>query len=533
MSRTLSAKKLTKLLNLALYKEYHHLSDSHISEILSGKYSPSRRDFIKHAGLSLVGTSALAMGCKTTAPGSSTSSQEKKLGKVVIVGGGVAGLTVAYRLANAGVTPTIYEGSERLGGRMYTKRNFNTEGMFCELGGELVDTGHTSLKTLVAELGLSIQNLELPTGIQSDLFYFGGSYRSEQEIIKAFQPLAAKIGSDQQLLIENGELIVPTYQAKISKNPKLQLLDRVSITQYLAQAECDQWLKDLIDVTYMGMMGAECEEQSVLNLLTLITADTREGFKFYGESDESQRIQGGNGSLPEALEKILLPRIPIHLNKRLVRISGSTLTFDEGGKTEDINADVIVLAVPFSTLRSVELRNVDLSPLKRQAIANWGYGKNSKFMMGFTARPWQNQPTLSSGSIYGDFKSQCFWDSSVGQNGKSGIIVNYLAGKSGEVIPPGQQLTALRDLEQVFPGSKNLFDGNKILQHWPTHPFTLGSYTCLKPGQYTTIYGAAGETEHRGTIFFAGEHCSVDYSGYMNGAIESGNKTAEALLRRA
>ncbi|HEV7689270.1 MAG TPA: NAD(P)-binding protein [Hyphomonadaceae bacterium] len=61
---------------------------------------------------------------------------------VGIIGGGTAGLVVAWRLANGGVPSEIYESSGRTGGRMYTKRDFTPEGQFCELGGELVDSNH-------------------------------------------------------------------------------------------------------------------------------------------------------------------------------------------------------------------------------------------------------------------------------------------------------------------------------------------------------------------------------------------------------
>ena len=59
---------------------------------------------------------------------------------VIILGGGFAGLTAAYRLARAGIRSSIFEAAPRLGGRIFTQDRFNAEGMFCELGGELIDT---------------------------------------------------------------------------------------------------------------------------------------------------------------------------------------------------------------------------------------------------------------------------------------------------------------------------------------------------------------------------------------------------------
>lgn len=89
---------------------------------------------------------------------------------VVILGAGTAGLTAAYRLKQAGVSSTLYEGSYRVGGRMFTQRNFS-DGMFCELGGELVDTDHEGLTQLCQELGLPLQDLRKDSeGLETDLF---------------------------------------------------------------------------------------------------------------------------------------------------------------------------------------------------------------------------------------------------------------------------------------------------------------------------------------------------------------------------
>ncbi|MGE4055195.1 MAG: FAD-dependent oxidoreductase, partial [Vicinamibacterales bacterium] len=64
--------------------------------------------------------------------------------------------------------------------------------------------------------------------------------------------------------------------------------------------------------------------------------------------------------------------------------------------------------------------------------------------------------------------------------------------------------------------------------HWPTHPWTKASYSCYRPGQWTTIAGAEGLPV--GNLFFAGEHCSYDFQGYMNGAAQSGADTARAIM---
>ena len=64
--------------------------------------------------------------------------------------------------------------------------------------------------------------------------------------------------------------------------------------------------------------------------------------------------------------------------------------------------------------------------------------------------------------------------------------------------------------------------------YWPSNPFVRASYASYRPGQWTGIRGAEGLTV--GNLFFAGEHTSLDWQGYMNGGAESGRNAAEALM---
>ena len=72
------------------------------------------------------------------------------------------------------------------------------------------------------------------------------------------------------------------------------------------------------------------------------------------------------------------------------------------------------------------------------------------------------------------------------------------------------------------------FGAPEVRFHWPTHEWVKGSYACYTPGQRTAFRGAEGERV--GQLHFAGEHCSLQFQGFMEGAIETGEATARALL---
>jgi monoamine oxidase len=229
---------------------------------------------------------------------------------VIIVGAGTAGLTAAYYLAKEGIGSAIYEGSARVGGRMFTAQKFNDEGMFCELGGEFVDTQHEDLIKLCADLGLAVQDLTVDEKYPvQEVYYSRNRVRTEKEVIAAFKPLATRLIQDAKVLQVDGELTVPTYNSELAKSARVKELDRMNLTEYINASRIDAWLADLISNAYVGEYGLDAGQQSALNMLVLIEPATDKGFKIFGESDEAKRIQGGSETLPRRL-----CRLPMNTN---------------------------------------------------------------------------------------------------------------------------------------------------------------------------------------------------------------------------
>jgi monoamine oxidase len=100
----------------------------------------------------------------------------------------------------------------------------------------------------------------------------------------------------------------------------------------------------------------------------------------------------------------------------------------------------------------------------------------------------------------------------------------------GEGTPEEHAAHFVSSLDTIFPGTAAAHTKQAVRFHWPSSPFSLGSYACYKPGQYTTIAGAEGEAV--GGLHFAGEHTSLDFQGFMNGASESGERVTREILRR-
>jgi monoamine oxidase len=500
----------------------------------------SRREFLKtlSGGALTLGLLPWAFSEKAQSVSPRLKTQKLDMEKpVIIVGAGLAGLVTAYRLMLQGVPCQIFEASHRVGGRMFTRNHFNDDAMFVELGGELVDTGHEAIIALCDELGLSLQTFEKPEpGIEPCLFVSEGLVKTEAAVIQAFKPLAKALADDLIRIFPDGEVEVPTYQ----KTFGAEWLDNQSLESYLeSKRDVPGWLIKVIKAAYTGEYGLDTSEQSALNLLLLIGADTDNGFRMFGESDEAMRITGGSERLPQALYKAIAGKVPIHFGAKLKLLQNTRdsliLTFTHGLKPVEVQAEQAVLAIPFSVLRSVEgLDDLGLPARKLKAIREWGYGTNSKQMMGFKSRFWQTQDPAympNAGELFTDWPSQCYWETSRLQVGNGGILTNFLGGKAGLNADHQQWKQALQDLDTLYHGkASEQFSGDRAFMHWPGNALAQGSYTCPRPGQYTTLVGVAGEPELEGRLLFAGEHCSVDWAGFMNGAAESGLLAAHFIV---
>ena len=490
----------------------------------------SRREFVRMLSAAGLLTAAGGLAPRFARGGESPKPGARGGDPVAILGAGVAGLTAAYRLLQAGIPCEIFEGSERTGGRILTKTDFNKDAMFCELGGELVDTNHADLIALAGELGVEIQ--ELKAGDKGvDLYFFDGKHYTDEQLIPLFEPFASKLAADFKGIYDKGE----NFTAKARK------FDKLSLAQYLGETGkgVEKWVIDMLRVAYTIEYGRDADEQSSLNLIAFLKADTSDGFKLFGDSDESRRMKGGSSSLPNALAKALDGKVTINKGHRLAKIAqvgpNITLDFATGGTSKFVKFTRVICTLPFTMLRQVEgVKALALGQKKQEAIAQLGYGNNAKVMYGFTERWWRNPavklPAPSNGSIFTDLPLQCTWESSRGQAGESGILTNFLGGAGAKPFTTERFDKFREELNRVFPGIAEKFDGQRAMMNWPEYKFTRGSYTCPLVGQYTTLLKVTGEPELDGRLIFAGEHTSGDFSGFMNGAVQSGNRAAKEVL---
>lgn len=484
----------------------------------------ARRRFLRDIALGAAGLGLVACAPRSVKPTSSRRSD------VVIVGAGIAGLSVATRLRDEfGIAATIYEAQDRVGGRMLSLRGFFPDNQVCELGGELIDSGHLRMRNLAQQLGLVLDDLlDEPAGLASDTFYFEGRRHSEAEIVQAFAPLARIIRDVADTLPEAGTSVDDAAAGAA--------IDALSISAWLDQQGCSGWLRALIETAYTTEMGLDCDEQSALNLIDFIGTDDQH-FRIFGESDERYHVRGGNDAIPQTLANSLGGAIQTGCALEAISRYADgryRLSFQCGHSSFEVSADQVVLAIPLTTLRRVSL-DLELPAATRRTIESLGYGNNSKLMIGFAERIWRQQHA-SNGSLFTDLLPQSTWETSRQQAGAHGILTNFTGGRHALDLCQGQPkahaAAAVAALESIYPGlAASRADMREVRMAWPTHPWSRGSYACYRPGQWSTLRGVLKSSIDR--LHFAGEHCADDNQGFMEGGLESGQAVAQAVAKQA
>ncbi len=457
-------------------------------------------------------------------------------GGVAIVGAGLAVLFCGYALAGKGVRADLFEASNRAGGRCFSLPNF-FPGQVAERGGEFIDTGHVTMRGYANAFGLTLETVTKEPGEVA--YFFDGRHYSEAQVVEEFRAFVPALQADIK------KLSPPTATSFTEDD---RILDYTNLKDYLASRGPGPLISKVLDVAYTIEYGLEIEKQSCINLLLFIHADRRAKFRPFGVfSNERFHVVEGNDRIAQGLADGLPGQIAYErklVKARKLSDGRIRLTFNNRGKTEETEHDAVVLTLPFSVLRDVELdASLGLPDWKRFAIDNLGYGTNSKMMIGFSGRPWY-QLHGSNGTSYSDLANhQNTWETNaIRATPNSAILTDYSGGNRGAALSPNRvQSEASRflgDLDMVYPNAGQYASRNRQgqtlvhLENWSLNPLTKGSYTCNQPGYFTTI--ADNEGRPVDNLFFAGEHTSsfYEWQGFMEGAALSGLRAAGQVFAR-
>ncbi|MCX7979044.1 MAG: FAD-dependent oxidoreductase, partial [Bdellovibrionaceae bacterium] len=330
-----------------------------------------RREFLKW-GFGAVSATGLA-GCGLM--NRVFSIEKNNLDReVLIVGGGLAGLTAAYELKKAGVPFRLFEASSRLGGRVMTLKEFGGEGGFIDMGGEIIEAHHQAIRKLCDEFYLKLEDVSANESPSRDVFVVDGRLEGPTEFFHRIRPVIdSSIRLAQRFF---GDEIPDVERLKILQNDAhARQLDQMSVFELFSSQ--NMRLDRRYVLTYANAFradtGGDPENFSALAWV-LRTHYLQQKRLNFGRNQ--YQLQFGSSLLVRTLyDRIcgVLPDYLVRLNSPLksIRQRGNRIEciFQTPQGAMEVSAQRVILAMPLIKLRDVKgLLSLEGDPDIKRAI---------------------------------------------------------------------------------------------------------------------------------------------------------------------
>ena len=322
-------------------------------------------------------------------PGRGAGTAAAQGARVAVIGAGLAGTTAAYRLARSGVRVRLFEARDRIGGRCWTARGF-ADGQTAEHGGEFIDTRHVHLRGLAAELGLQLDDLwQGDVGGSVSPSWFDGHYfqyylrvsAQMKRISAAVTAQARRVG----VTPAHGRPsdVAYSYGTATAASRQMDELNmREWIDQHVPGVPGD--VKTFLDQTMSGWYGLDMAGLSALNWIDYLVIP-------YPGGDERWHVKHGNDQVPVLAAKALpagTTQLESPLQALIKRADGTyELRFGGSASARPVIADHVILTVPWTTLRDVDLEGAGFGGYRMTAIRELGMGTDVKLILQYNRRP--------------------------------------------------------------------------------------------------------------------------------------------------
>lgn len=439
---------------------------------------------------------------------------------VTIIGAGLAGLAAAYDLHRAGWTVTVLEARDRVGGRVYSIRSFSN-GLVAEAGGEFIDESHSRMLAFAKQFNLQLGRVGSWQGQEGDWGSFEGKSGRLSDSKIWGTDLNDEAAHVWRSLSELGKLVPDPNQPQASR--EASRLDRQSAFDWISALDAHPLAKNHFIQHIRAEYTTEPERFSLLDL-------ARNSAMYYTTEirNENFRVIGGNDLIPCALADAL-PNVRLNAVVTSIRLLPDevAVTFKQNDAHLTLHSAFAILAIPLTTARLIDF-NSSLPSAHQRMVNEVSYGAVTKVLIQYRKRFWNDQGW--NGRLATDAPIVYTWHATSHVESEDGIITVYTGGE------PAARLAALSDderiqvavdeVEKLFPGSSDLIEHIATVA-WPNEEFTRGSYMALAPGEVTAHWQSL--MNPAGRLFFAGEH-STALQGYMEGAVESGQRAASMIL---
>lgn len=444
--------------------------------------------------------------------------------RVVILGAGMAGLVAAYELARQGHEPVVLEAQNRVGGRVFTIRDF-APGLYAEGGAMRIPRVHHLTLEYCRIFGLELRPFMM--GNPKGLVHMAGQRMTMEDAGREPEKLPYELADH-----ERGRDINAMWEEAIAD--LAELVEREGDAGWEAiVAEFDRYsLREFLQLKGFSEGGIE-----LFGVMNFVEADMNNAVIEQLREDlgkayvDMQEIVGGMDLLPRAFYKELqsIVRFGAIVHAIDQNDDGVTVYYKTESGRFSITGDYAICTLPFSVLRSIEVLK-PFSHEKQKAIRQLNYSASTKVLFQVGNRFWEEEDGITGGSTVTDLSVRRLNYPTPDPSTTRGVLLaSYTWGQDalqwGAMDEETRLEEALDDIAQIHPRIREEYEVGAS-QAWYGDRWARGAFALFAPEQQSLLHHAILRPE--GRVYFAGEHCSL-YHAWIQGALESGIRAARQI----
>lgn len=435
------------------------------------------------------------------------------LPRVALIGAGFGGLACAYELSQAGYCVDVFEARNRIGGRVRTVQHF-APAQHVEFGAELIGANHPHWQRYAKQFGIELSSVD-SEGPSSPRTILVDGRREPRELVEALEQEVDQGKADLSRQARQVDWNEPWNSSDAER------FDQMSAFDWMDSLKLSVRAKRVLTVELELDMAVSLRRMNFLALLCTIQAHG--GDAFWSDT-ESFRAKAGNQILASHLAAGIRGGA-LHLDCPIRAVTSNATGVVV--KTEDgreLTYDDVVLAVPPSTWDKITF--VPSLPEGFQPQM----GVATKFVTICVDDFWKlrQSPDALTDTLIGST-----WEGPAAEEGGRRSLVAFAGGPIAEQLhslPLAHQASSIRKtFDEVMPGYEAAHLKSEFV-NWPSDPWARCGYSFPLPGQF--LSQSRIFRQGIGNVYFAGEHASFGFPGYMEGALESGVSLAQRLIKR-